>query len=164
MKDINIEELFNVQSHIGHFKSYRQPKMSQFIYCVHNKLDIINLDYSLKQIKLAKEFLSQFDKDDIVLICENSNHLAIESIKVFNKWKAGTLTNLKYGSLSRLPKVLVIDSIKRNHNAVKEALRLQIPIVGICDTNVSFKFINKPIVMNDDSRKAIDLVFNYLLS
>jgi small subunit ribosomal protein S2 len=47
-------------------------------------------------------------------------------------------------------------------NAVKEAIKLGVPIVGIVDTNADPTGITYPIPSNDDALKAISLVADYV--
>jgi small subunit ribosomal protein S2 len=53
--------------------------------------------------------------------------------------------------------MFVID-IKREHNAVAEARRLNIPIVAIVDTNCDPDLVDYPIAGNDDAIRAIRIV------
>jgi len=60
--------------------------------------------------------------------------------------------------LTRLPAALFIVDVKREHIAVSEAKRLNIPIFAICDTNSNPKLVDFPIPSNDDAYKAISLI------
>jgi small subunit ribosomal protein S2 len=60
--------------------------------------------------------------------------------------------------LTRLPAALFIVDVKREHIAVSEAKRLNIPIFAICDTNSNPDLVDFPIPSNDDAYKAISLI------
>ncbi len=60
--------------------------------------------------------------------------------------------------LTRLPAALFIVDVKREHIAVAEAKRLNIPIFAICDTNSNPNLVDFPIPSNDDAYKAISLI------
>ena len=60
--------------------------------------------------------------------------------------------------LSRLPAALFVVDIKREHLAVAEAHRLNIPVIAMCDTNSNPESIEYPIPANDDAYKSIALV------
>lgn len=60
--------------------------------------------------------------------------------------------------LSRLPAALFIVDVMKEKIAVKEALRLGIPIFAMVDTNSDPKPINYPIPANDDASKSIQLI------
>jgi small subunit ribosomal protein S2 len=60
--------------------------------------------------------------------------------------------------LNRLPAALFIVDIKREHIAVKEAQKLNIPIFAIVDTNSDPTKVDHPIPGNDDSAKSIEIL------
>ena len=62
--------------------------------------------------------------------------------------------------LNRLPAALFIVDIKREHIAVKEAQKLNIPIFAIVDTNSDPTKVDFPIPGNDDSAKSLHLLVN----
>lgn len=69
--------------------------------------------------------------------------------------------NLIFGGLrdlSRLPDVLFIVDTAKENVAVSEARKVNIPIIGICDTNANPDLVDFPIPANDDSEKAIQLI------
>jgi small subunit ribosomal protein S2 len=60
--------------------------------------------------------------------------------------------------LNRLPDAVFIVDPQREHIAVAETLRLEIPIVAMVDTNCDPTVISKPIPANDDAIRAIRLI------
>lgn len=72
--------------------------------------------------------------------------------------------NVLYGGIKELnarPGVVVVFDIVHDHNAVKEAQKLKLPIVGVCDTNANPVGITHPIPCNDDAIKALQLLADY---
>lgn len=64
--------------------------------------------------------------------------------------------------LNRLPAALFVVDIKREHIAVAEAQKLNIPVFGIVDTNSDPTKIDYPIPGNDDAFKSIKLITSYI--
>ncbi|MFP4090047.1 MAG: 30S ribosomal protein S2 [Cyclobacteriaceae bacterium] len=64
--------------------------------------------------------------------------------------------------LTRLPAALFVVDIKREHIAVKEAQKLNIPVIGIVDTNSDPNQVQYPIPANDDAYKSIALIVKYM--
>jgi small subunit ribosomal protein S2 len=60
--------------------------------------------------------------------------------------------------LSRLPAALFIVDVKREHIAVKEAHKLNLPVFAVCDTNSNPELVDFPIPANDDASKSIALI------
>ncbi len=64
--------------------------------------------------------------------------------------------------MQRLPQAIFVVDIVKEHIAVAEARRLNIPIIAMVDTNADPTLVNYPIPANDDSAAAIELIVNYL--
>lgn len=64
--------------------------------------------------------------------------------------------------LNRLPAALFVIDIKREHIAVAEAHKLNIPVFAIVDTNSDPSEVDFPIPGNDDAWKSINLITGYV--
>lgn len=62
--------------------------------------------------------------------------------------------------LTRLPAAMFIVDISKEHIAVREALRLNIPVFAMVDTNSDPNLVDFPIPANDDASKSISLVID----
>lgn len=60
--------------------------------------------------------------------------------------------------LKNIPDVLFIVDTAKEDVAVLEARKINIPIVGICDTNANPDLIDIPIPANDDSENSLKLI------
>ena len=60
-------------------------------------------------------------------------------------------------SMNKVPEMIFIIDTNMESLAVKEAIKLKIPIVAILDSNSDPTGINFPIPGNDDARRSIDL-------
>ena len=60
--------------------------------------------------------------------------------------------------MKRLPGALFIVDIKKEQIAVKEALKLNIPLFALVDTNTDPTVIDYPIPANDDASKSISII------
>lgn len=73
--------------------------------------------------------------------------------------------NHLYGGIKDLgPKlgaVFVVD-IVHDHNAVSEAIKLKIPLIGLADSNSDPSLLDYPIPSNDDAIKTIKLIMTYV--
>jgi small subunit ribosomal protein S2 len=64
--------------------------------------------------------------------------------------------------MSRLPGALFVVDITREHIAVKEAQKLNIPIFAMVDTNSDPRDVDYVIPANDDASKSISKVVSYV--
>jgi len=62
--------------------------------------------------------------------------------------------------LTRLPAALFIVDIHKEHIAVKEARKLNIPVFALVDTNSNPEEVDFAIPGNDDAAKSIDLILS----
>ena len=60
--------------------------------------------------------------------------------------------------MTQLPGAIFVVDVPREHIAVAEARRLNIPIVAVCDTNSDPRLIDYPIPSNDDAIRAVRLL------
>ncbi len=74
--------------------------------------------------------------------------------------------NKKYGGIKFMTKnpsmVFVTDAIV-NKNAIKEANKMNIPVIAITDTNVNPEGIDFVVPANDDAIKGVKLILDYLI-
>jgi small subunit ribosomal protein S2 len=74
--------------------------------------------------------------------------------------------NLKYGGIKNLngkPGAVVVFDILTDVNAVNEARRLGIPVIGLVDTNANPDGIDYVIPANDDAIKGLQLIADYFV-
>lgn len=64
--------------------------------------------------------------------------------------------------LNRLPAALFVIDVKREHIAVKEAQKLNIPVFAMVDTNSDPNGVDFVVPANDDAFKSISLITNYI--
>jgi len=64
--------------------------------------------------------------------------------------------------MTRLPGALFVVDITREHIAIKEAQKLNIPIFAMVDTNSDPRQVDFVIPSNDDASKSIDKVMSYV--
>jgi small subunit ribosomal protein S2 len=60
--------------------------------------------------------------------------------------------------LTRLPAALFVVDVKREHIAVAEAIKLNIPVFAMVDTNSDPNIVDYPIPANDDAYKSIAII------
>lgn len=70
-----------------------------------------------------------------------------------------------YGGIKNMPNrpgaIFVFDMLQED-NAVREARKLNVPLIALVDTNADPTLVDYPIPCNDDAIKTIELVCDYL--
>jgi small subunit ribosomal protein S2 len=161
-----LKMLFNVASKNGRILFVNTKKQSSDIvkeaaircgqyYVNHRWLGgtLTNWETISSSIKTLKEYEN--------ILSNESNSYTKKELLVINRKKEkleraiGGIRNL--GSM---PDILFINDIHMHSIAVEEALNLNIPIIGIVDTNSLPDNIDYIIPANDDSRKSIGFFSN----
>ncbi|MEA3357348.1 MAG: 30S ribosomal protein S2 [Patescibacteria group bacterium] len=65
--------------------------------------------------------------------------------------------------MKKIPGVVVVIDTRVEKNAIKEAVKLGVKVVGIVDTNCDPSVVDHPIPANDDAIKSIELFINVLV-
>ena len=63
-------------------------------------------------------------------------------------------------SMTRLPGAIFVVDIRREQIAVKEAIKLNIPVFAMVDTNTAPRLVDFGIPANDDASKSIEIILN----
>src|SRR6187399_145313 len=112
-------------------------------------------------IRKSLKKLAQIEK---LIKDEAFNNLAKRERLMITREKA-KLEKLLGGiaDLNRLPAALFVIDVKREHIAVAEAQKLNIPVFAMVDTNSDPSDIDFPIPANDDATKSISLVTGIII-
>jgi small subunit ribosomal protein S2 len=104
MNRVDIKELLDAGVHFGHRTQRWNPKMKPFIFEARNGIYVINLEYSVKQLEKAQDFLQGIaasGKKTLFVGCKKQAQETIKDLArksnsyyVTERWLGGTLTNL----------------------------------------------------------------------
>ncbi len=113
-------------------------------------------------IRKAVKKMSTIDKmkvDGTFKVLSKRERLQIDRKRANLEKNLGSISDM-----TRLPGALFVVDIKREHIAVAEAKKLNIPIFGIVDTNSNPELVDFPIPANDDASKSINQILGYVTS
>ncbi|MDD2807726.1 MAG: 30S ribosomal protein S2 [Patescibacteria group bacterium] len=65
-------------------------------------------------------------------------------------------------NMNKIPDAIFVCDVKKEKTAVGEAVKRNIPVIAMCDTNVNPANINYPIPANDDAIKSLGLIINLI--
>ena len=89
------------------------------------------------------------------------SNLSKREILQISRQRAKLEKNLgSISDLTRLPAALFVVDVCKEHIAVKEAIRLGIPVFGIVDTNADPNIVDFAIPANDDATKSIEVILD----
>lgn len=147
------------------------PDMKPYVYKRRaDSLAVFNTTLLDEKLREGAEYLAQFAPEEIAVVCKReAGHKVVElfsrttGIRCFTKqYPAGILTNPNLETFFEVELVFVCDPWT-DKNALNDAKRIKIPILGICDTNNYTMDVTKVIPGNNKSAKSLGMIF-YLLT
>ncbi len=162
---VPVELYLKAGIHIG--TKFKSKYMEPFIYKIRpDGLFILNLEKVDQRIGLAAKFLSQFNPEDILIVSRREN--GWKPIKAFSKltgvtvfagrYPPGILTNTSLKNFME-KKVLLVTDPWPDKNAVEDAGRVGIPVIGLCDTNNQANEVDLVVPCNNKGKKSLGLFF-----
>lgn len=86
-----------------------------------------------------------------------------KQISSLNREKKKIVRNLEgIRNMVRPPQAIIVVDPRKEHNAIFEARKLEIPIIGILDTDSDPTAVDIAIPANDDSSRAVQLIIESL--
>src|SRR5918999_166133 len=162
MAVVTMRELLESGVHFGHQTRRWNPKMKRFIFTERNGIYIIDLLQSLSYIDRAYEFVKASVAHGGTVLFVGTKKQAQEAIAeqatrvgqpyVNQRWLGGIR------NLTKAPSLLWVVDTKKEHLAVDEAKKLNIPVVAILDTNCDPDEVDFPIPGNDDAIRSAALL------
>lgn len=112
---------------------------------------------TLTNFTTIRRSIERFKEIERQLASEDSQMTKKERIRL-ERLRAKMEKNLGgIREMERLPDALYVIDTNQEHNAVKEAAKLGIPVVALVDTNCDPDLVDYPIPGNDDAIRAIKL-------
>ncbi len=101
--------------------------------------------------------IDRMKKDGTFNTLSKKERLQVDRLRAKLEKNLGSISEM-----SRLPGALFVVDITREHIAVKEAQKLNIPIFAMVDTNSDPRDVDYVIPSNDDASKSIDKIVSYV--
>ena len=101
--------------------------------------------------------IDRMKKDGTFMTLSKKERLQVDRLRAKLEKNLGSISEM-----TRLPGALFVVDITREHIAVKEAQKLNIPIFAMVDTNSDPRQVQYVIPTNDDASKSIDKVMTYV--
>ena len=151
--------------HIG--TKFKTKHMDRFIYKTRpDGLSVLNLSKIDERIKIATDFISQYEPEDILIVSRRENGWKpvkllskLTGIKCFaGRYPPGILTNPALENYMETKVILVVDPWP-DRNAVNDAIRIGVPVIALCDTNNQSNNLDLVIPCNNKGKKSLGIVF-----
>jgi small subunit ribosomal protein S2 len=151
--------------HIG--TQQKSADMKEFIFKVRSDgLYVLDVKKTDERIRVASKLLAKYDPSKILVV--SARQYGQKPAKIFAKTLGATVIAGRFipGSLTNpiLPKfiepeILLVTDPAADEQALREALNVGIPIVGICDANNETRFVDLVVPSNNKGRRALATVY-----
>lgn len=115
--------------------------------------NFVTIRKAVKKMNTLEKLLS--DKDSTTISKRERLQITREKAKL--EKNLGSIADL-----SRLPSALFVVDINKEHIAIAEAKRLNIPTFAMVDTNCDPNLVDFAIPANDDASKSVALIVDYI--
>ncbi|MBN3322395.1 RT02 protein, partial [Atractosteus spatula] len=169
----SLKDLFEARVHLGHKRGCRHRLMEPYLFGCRLEQDIIDLDQTVEHLQQALNFTAHvaYRGGVILFISRNRqfSHLIEKTARDCGEyahtryWQGGLLTNapVQYGKGVRLPDVIIflstLNNVFQQHVAIRDAAKMNIPTLGIVDSNCNPSLLTYPVPGNDDTPASIEL-------
>lgn len=147
--------------------------MEPYLFGCRLDQDIIDLDQTVELLQQALNFTAHVAyRGGVILFVSRRRqfcHLVESMARDCGEyahtrfWRGGLLTNapIQYGPGVRLPDLIVflstLNNVFQQHVAIRDAAKMNIPTVGVVDSNCNPSLVTFPIPGNDDTPCAVEL-------
>ena len=159
------EKYLEAGVHIG--TKTRHGSMRKYIYKSRGDgLHVLDLKKMDEKIRLAAKMLAAYEPSKVFVVGSKDNAKApiakfceltgFQSLA--GRFTPGKFTNPQREDFAE-PEIVVVVDPGVDRQAVRETFSLNVPVIALCDTNNSAKYIDLVIPTNNKGRKAIALMF-----
>ena len=155
--------------HIG--SKYKTGFMQPYIYKIRpDGLSVLNIAKIDEKLRAAAKLLAKYEPEKILVVCRRDNgHKAVKAFAkatgakaIAGRYLPGTMTNPSFSGFME-PEIVVVSDPWLDRQVVRDAVKSNIPVIGLCDTNNTTENIDLVVPCNNKGNKSLSLVY-YILA
>ena len=166
LREKDMFRMIQSECHIGS-RNYN-VQMKRYIHHFNSKgIPIFNLNETYDKVRLAARIIAGQTPGEVMCVSsrESGQRAVVKfaqltgcSVAPSGKWCSGTLTNHTTKNFME-PRLLVVVDPYADFKPIKEGSLTNIPVIALCDTKNSLKYIDVVIPCNNDNTHSIAQIF-----
>jgi small subunit ribosomal protein S2 len=145
----------------------KSPGMKKFIYKVREDgLYLLDLKTIDSRIRVASNMIARYQPRDVIVTASRIYAIVpaqkfaeiIDAHFIKGRVTPGIFTNAHRQDFME-PKLILISDSRNEKQAIKEASKVNMPIVALSDTDNSTKFIDLVIPSNNRGRRSLSFIY-----
>ena len=153
--------------HIG--TNQKSADMKQFLDTIRQDgggLHLIDVHQPDARIRMVAKFLSRYESERILVVSARQYGQrparkfaeSIGAMRIVGRFIPGTLTNPRLRTYIE-PDVILVTDPAADSQALSEAVKTGLPVVGICDANNRLRNVDLALPANNKGRRSLALVY-----
>lgn len=168
-----VRDLLEARVHFGHKVGSLNDRMKPYLFGSRLDFTIFDLEQTKEHLQRALNVAAHTAMQGgiILFFCRSSiNAHTVEKTALecgefahTRYWRGGTFTNSKvqFKAVTRLPDLCIflntLNNVMLQHTAIRDSAKMNIPTIGVVDSNCSPDLLTYVVPGNDDSPASIEL-------